>query len=186
MEDTGIIDLYFQRNEDAIRETDDKYGHYCFTVAWNILFDNEDSQECVSDTWRKTWELIPPERPKLLKFFLAKITRGFAMNRLRANTRVKRGSGKYETALEELENVLSDQNNPEKEFEAKQLAAELNKFLGGLKEKDRNIFIRRYFYMESGKQIAEKYGISETNVNVSLSRTRTRLKEHLGKEGWLV
>jgi len=174
MEDTGIIDLYFQRNEDAIRETDDKYGHYCFTVAWNILFDNEDSQECVSDTWRKTWELIPPERPKLLKFFLAKITRGFAMNRLRANTRIKRGSGKYETALEELENVLSDQNNPEKEFEAKQLADELNRFLGGLKEKDRNIFIRRYFYMESGKQIAEKYGISETNVNVSLSRTRTR------------
>ena len=186
MEDPGIIDLYFQRNEDAIRETDDKYGHYCFTVAWNILFDNEDSQECVSDTWRKTWELIPPERPKLLKFFLAKITRGFAMNRLRANTRIKRGSGKYETALEELENVLSDQNNPEKEFEAKQLADELNRFLGGLKEKDRNIFIRRYFYMESGKQIAEKYGISETNVNVSLSRTRTRLKEHLGKEGWLV
>ena len=82
--------------------------------------------------------------------------------------------------------MLSDQNNPEKEFEAKQLADELNRFLGGLKEKDRNIFIRRYFYMESGKQIAEKYGISETNVNVSLSRTRTRLKEHLGKEGWLV
>ena len=107
MEDTGIIDLYFSRDESAIRETDQKYGHYCYTVAWNILFDNEDSQECVNDTWRKTWELIPPQRPKLLKFFLAKITRGFAMNRLRANTREKRGGGKYETALEELENVLS-------------------------------------------------------------------------------
>ena len=119
MEDTGIIDLYFSRDESAIRETDQKYGHYCYTVAWNILFDNEDSQECVNDTWRKTWELIPPQRPKLLKFFLAKITRGFAMNRLRANTREKRGGGKYETALEELENVLSDHNDPEKEFAAR-------------------------------------------------------------------
>ena len=185
MEDHEIIELYFSRDESAIRYTDQKYGNYCFTVAWNILFDREDSQECVNDTWRKTWDLIPPERPMFLKFFLAKITRGFAMNLLRTRTRDKRGGSQYEAALDELENVLSSGNDPEKEFEAKELAQEINRFLSKLAERDRNVFVRRYFYMESGAQIAEKYRLSETNVNVILNRTRKKLKEHLRKEGWL-
>lgn len=185
MEDNGIIELYFQRDETAIRETADKYGHYCFTVAWNILFSNEDSQECVNDTWRRTWELIPPQRPHLLKFFLAKITRGFAMNMLRSRTRLKRGGTMYETALEELENVLHTGTDPQSEFDTKLLAEEVNRFLGTLREKERNVFIRRYFYLESGGMIAKKYGLSEANVNVILNRTRNRLKEHLRKEGWL-
>lgn len=185
MEDNGIIDLYFRRDESAIRETDTKYGHYCFTVAWNILFDREDSQECVNDTYRKTWELIPPEKPKLLKFFLAKITRGFALNLLRTKTRMKRGGNQYEAALEELEYCLSASSDPEKELNTRMLAQEVNRFLGQLKEKDRNVFIRRYFYLEKGSLIAERYGLSESNVNVILNRTRNRLKEHLRKEGWL-
>lgn len=185
MEDNGIIELYFRRDESAIRETADKYGHYCFTVAWNILFDREDSEECVSDTYRKTWELIPPARPAALKFFLAKITRGFAMNILRTRNRQKRGNGEYEIALEELENVLSKDSDPEKEFSRSLLAEELNRFLASLKKKDRNVFVRRYFYLESSKAIAERYGLSESNVNVILNRTRSRLKEHLQKEGWL-
>ena len=185
MEDKGIIDLYFQRDESAIRETDQKYGHYCFTVAWNILFDREDSQECVNDTYRKTWDLIPPNRPAFLKFFLAKITRGFALNMLRTQTREKRGGTQYDSAVEELENVLSGGHNPEEEFRASELAKELNRFLSGLKEKDRNIFVRRYFYLESGKKIAERYGLSENNVNVILNRTRNQLRDYLRKEGWL-
>lgn len=185
MEDNGIIELYFDRDETAIRETERKYGHYCFTVAWNILFDRLDSEECVSDTWRKTWELIPPERPKLLKYFLAKITRGFAMNMLRTRTRDKRGGNQYEAALEELDYSLSSDSDPQKDFDTKLLAEEVNRFLSKLKERDRNIFVRRYFYLESGTEIAERYGLSETNVNVILNRTRKKLKEHLGKEGWL-
>lgn len=185
MEDNGIIELYFNRDETAIRETDRKYGHYCFTVAWNILFDRLDSEECVSDTWRKTWELIPPERPKLLKYFLAKITRGFAMNMLRTKTRDKRGGTQYEAALEELEYGLSASSDPQQDFDTKLLAEEVNRFLSTLKERDRNIFVRRYFYLENGSAIAERYGLSETNVNVILNRTRKKLKEHLGKEGWL-
>ncbi|MBR3350370.1 MAG: sigma-70 family RNA polymerase sigma factor [Solobacterium sp.] len=185
MEDNGIIELYFARDESAISETAAKYGHYCYTVAWNILFSHEDSQECVNDTWRKTWELIPPQRPNLLKFFLAKITRGFAMNVLRGRTRQKRGGTQYETALEELENVLHSASDPQSEFDTKLLAQEVNRFLGTLKEKDRNVFVRRYFYLEAGSKIAERYGLSEANVNVILNRTRNRLKEHLRKEGWL-
>ena len=185
MEDTGIIELYFERDETAIAETDKKYGSYCYTVAWNILFDHEDSQECVSDTWRKTWELIPPERPAMLKYFLARITRGFATNMLRTRTREKRGGNQYDLALDELEYSLGGGSDPAEELNMKELGAEVNRFLGTLKERDRNVFIRRYFYLEPGAEIAERYGLSEANVNVILNRTRKKLKQHLGKEGWL-
>ena len=185
MEDNGIIELYFARDESAIRMTDEKYGHYCFTVAWNILFDREDCDECVSDTYRKTWELIPPQRPSKLKFFLAKITRGFALNMLRMKTRDKRGGGEYDLALGELERTLSTGSTPEEDLNAHELAAALNRFLARQKERDRNVFVRRYFYMESAKTIADKYGLTESNVNVILKRTRDSLKEHLTKEGYL-
>ena len=129
MEDREILDLYFARNEDAIRETDRKYGHYCFTVAWNILFDNEDSQECVNDTWNQTWQLIPPQRPNRFQYFLAKITRGFALNCLRTKTREKRGGGEYDAALSELEAVLASGDDPAKTFAAQELAETINRFL---------------------------------------------------------
>lgn len=185
MEDRKILDLYFARNEDAIRETDRKYGHYCFSVAWHILFNNEDSQECVNDTWHQTWQLIPPQRPNRLQYFLARITRGFALNRLRTKTREKRGGGEYDAALSELEGVLSAGSDPAAEFAAKELADVINRFLKGRKDRDRNIFVRRYFYLESPAEIARRYGLSENNVSVILSRVRTQLKEHLQKEGYL-
>ena len=172
MEDNGIIELYFARDESAIRMTDEKYGHYCFTVAWNILFDREDCDECVSDTYRKTWELIPPQRPSKL-------------NMLRMKTRDKRGGGEYDLALGELERTLSTGSTPEEDLNAHELAAALNRFLSRQKERDRNVFVRRYFYMESAKTIADKYGLTESNVNVILKRTRDSLKEHLTKEGYL-
>ena len=185
MEDKEILDLYFARNEEAIRETDVKYGHYCFSVAWNILFDREDSEECVSDTWNRTWQLIPPQRPNRFQYFLAKITRGFALNCLRTKTRDKRGGSEYDIALEELEAVLSAGDDPAEVLNAKELSETVNRFLKHLKERDRNVFVRRYFYLESAKKIANRYGLSENNVNVILNRTRTQLKEHLQKEGYL-
>ena len=107
------------------------------------------------------------------------------MNMLRTRTRDKRGGNQYEAALEELDYSLSSDSDPQKDFDTKMLAEEVNRFLSKLKERDRNIFVRRYFYLESGTEIAERYGLSETNVNVILNRTRKKLKEHLGKEGWL-
>ncbi len=185
MDDRDLISLFFRRDESAIQKTSEKYGHYCFTVAWNILFDREDSEECVNDTWLKTWDLIPPEKPKKLQFFLAKITRNFALNRLRTNTRQKRGGGEYETALEELEYTLHTGSDPAQDLNAKELASAVNRFVKNLPEKERNVFIRRYFYLETPKQIAERYSMGTNNVSVMLNRTRTKLKEALEKGGYL-
>ncbi len=183
--DSEIVSLFWQRDEEAIRETDRKYGHYCFSVAYHILFDNQDAQESVNDTWLKAWEKIPPERPRELKYYLVKITRYISLNRLRANTADKRGNGEYETALEELEGVLSESTSPEEYTNASVLKDEINRFLRTLKKDHRQIFIRRYFYLENAKQIADLYHMSENNVNVILNRIRKRLKDHLLKEGIL-
>ena len=185
MDDRDLIRLFFKRDESAIQKTSEKYGHYCFTVAWNILFDREDSEECVNDTWLKTWELIPPQRPVRFQYFLAKITRNFALNRLRSETREKRGGGEYEAALEELEYALHTDSDPQKELMAAELARAVNRFVKNLPERERNIFIRRYFYLETPKQIADRYSIGTNNVSVILNRTRNRLKEMLQKEGYL-
>ncbi|MBR3356658.1 MAG: sigma-70 family RNA polymerase sigma factor [Solobacterium sp.] len=185
MEDKEIVDLYFKRDEQAIRETEQKYGQYCFTVAYRILYENRDSEECVSDTWLQAWNTIPPQRPSLLKYYLAKITRYFAVNRLRTRTRQKRGGNEADIALEELEAVLSDGNDPEKEYDRNELIRVLNRFLKMQKAQDRDLFIRRYFYAEPVKEIAERYGMRENAVSLRLSRTREKLKETLRKEGYV-
>ena len=185
MEDKEIVDLYFKRDEQAIRETEQKYGQYCFTVAYRILYENRDSEECVSDTWLQAWNTIPPQRPSLLKYYLAKITRYFAVNRLRTRTRQKRGGSETEIALEELEAVLSDGSDPEKEYDRNELIRVLNRFLKMQKAQDRDLFIRRYFYAEPVKDIAERYGMRENAVSLRLSRTREKLKETLRKEGYV-
>lgn len=185
MEDKNIIALYFQRSEQAIVETYEKYGEYCFTVAYNILFNNEDSQECLNDTLRTTWELIPPTRPNKFKYFLAKITRGIALNVFRKNIAQKRGGLETDVVFEELENTLASSINPEKQFAESELSNFINNFLKKQPLKQRNIFIRRYFYMESVKKIAKRYDLSENNVSVILGRVRDALKEELRKEGYL-
>lgn len=185
MEDKQIIKLYFDRNEQAIKETSDKYGHYCFQTAYHILFSNQDAQECVNDTWVKTWDLIPPNRPNKLKYFLAKITRGFALNLLRTKTREKRGGMEIDLVYEELENVLTTNSNPEKDFAASDLKVTINHFLHQLSKRDCNVFLRRYFYVESIQEIAKRYGLSESNVNVILNRTKNKLKAYLESEGYL-
>lgn len=185
MEDKKIIDLYFERNELAIKETDDKYGHYCFSVAYNILFSREDSEECVSDTWHRAWNLIPPNRPNKLKYYLAKITRQIALNLFRKLSADKRGGLEAVLVYEELDNYLASNNDPQKEFAKNELANFINNFLKKLNERERNILIRRFFYMESVKKIADMYLLSENNVSVILNRVKKSLKENLEKEGYL-
>ena len=185
MEDKKIIELYFERNEMAIQETEDKYGHYCFTVAYNILFNREDSQECVSDTWHTTWNLIPPNRPNKLKFYLAKITRGIALNMFRKLNAEKRGGLETDLVFEELENALASADDPQKDFEASELKGFINSFLKKQPERERKLFIRRYFYMESVKKIAKQFNLTESNVSVILNRVRTSLKKELVEEGYL-
>ena len=185
MEDKEIIDLYFKRDEEAVRETGKKYGHYCFTVAYHILFDSFDSEECVNDTWLKAWETIPPERPRLLQYYLAKITRYFALDRLRTKTRQKRGGTQAEEAFEELQNLFSDGNDPEKEYDRKVLGQLISGFIRRQRRMDGDVFVRRYFYADTVSDIAQRYGISENAVSLRLNRMRRKLKEELRREGYL-
>ena len=181
MEDSKIIDLYFERNEAAITETDQKYGAYCRSIAWNILQNREDSEECVSDTWLRAWNSMPPQRPGVLRQFLAKITRNLSLDRFRADHAQKRGSGEVPLALEELKECVGT-GDPATEAERTLLAQLIERFLQTLTQRDRGVFLRRYFYMESHKDIAARYGMKEANVRLCLSRTRQKLVLFLREE----
>ena len=185
MTDEKIIDLFWLRDESAVNEVSAKYGGYCRTVSGNILGNSEDCDECLNDTWLKAWNSIPPQRPKNLKMFLAKITRNLAFDRYRKQTAEKRGGGEAALILEELEECVSDGNNVEKTVISKEIGYSVNKFLGTLSERDRNIFIRRYFFSESTETISEKYALTANNIMVILTRTRKKLKEYLTMEGLL-
>jgi len=185
MEDREIIELYWKRDESAIAETKRKYGSYCFSTAYNILFSRQDAEECENDTYAKAWDLMPPERPSILKYFLAKITRGFALNRLRTETREKRGGGESAVCFEEMENVLGTSDVPVESLNAKEMGLGINRFLSRRKQKERVMFVRRYFYMESVKKIASDLNVSENSVSVTLNRMRKDLKAYLLEEGLL-
>lgn len=185
MEDFEIITLYWERDQRAISATKDKYGLYCLTVARNILNGNEDSEECVNDTWLHTWNSIPPNRPSFLKLFLAKITRNLAIDKLRSNHREKRSSNESATILDEIEEYVCGNDNVEAEIDCRELGKAISSFLRSLPLRDRCIFLRRYFYGEGVTAIAEKIGVNVNIVSLSLSRNRKRLKEFLQKEGWL-
>ena len=186
MEDTLIIDLYFERNEQAIAETEQKYGKYCFTVANNILSNGQDSEECVNDTYVKAWNSMPPQRPSALKLFLARITRNIAFDKVKKETRQKRGGSNLTLALDEISEVVSDSKSVEDEIEAKELMFSVNSFLRTLTTRDCNVFVCRYFYLDSIDKIAEKYGLSDKNVSKILSRTRIKLREYLINKGYFI
>lgn len=186
MEDQQIIELYWSRDESAIGETDQKYGPYCFSVARRIVNTQEDAEECVVDTWLRAWNTMPPQRPGRLRVFLGKITRNLSFDRYRADTAEKRGGGELPMALSELEPCVADTISVESELERRELEACIGRFLFGLPERERNVFLRRYFYVESTGEIARRYGLKEGNVAVILSRTRTKLRKHLEQEGYVV
>ena len=183
MDDKQIIDLYWARSESAIAETDKKYGRFCCRIAFNILTNSQDSEECVSDTYLKAWSIIPPKKPVKLSTFLGKITRNLALNRYEKYTAQKRGSGEVPVALDELAECIPDPNSVEQAVDNRILVDKLNIFLEGLPAETRKIFMRRYWEVCSIQEIAELYGISESKVKVSLFRTRGKLKSFLEQEG---
>ena len=186
MEDTKIIDLYFARNEQALLETDQKYGRYCFTLANSILSNSEDSEEIVNDTYLKAWDAIPPRRPSVFKMFLAKITRNLAFTRWRSETAQKRGGTEMEIVLDELEECIPAPGTPEDQLKLKDLTMAIRAFLNTQSIREQNIFLRRYFFVEETEVIALRYGMRPDAVHRSLSRTRTKLKKYLMQEGYTV
>lgn len=184
--DHEIVALYHARDERALELTAHKYGDYCFTIADNILRSREDAEECVNDTWLRTWNTIPPQRPSSLKYYLAKITRNLSLTRWREMHTEKRGGGEMTLALGELEEFLADTHEMEDPAARTAFADCLNRFLRGLPARECNIFLRRYFYVDTTAQIARRFGLKEANVLLILSRTRSKLRAHLEKEGYTV
>lgn len=184
MDDRGIVDLYWQRSETAIEETDAKYNGYCYSIAYNILVSKEDAEESVSDTWLAAWNTIPPRRPVMLSTFLGKITRHVSIDRWRARSTLKRGAGEVPLVLEELDECISDGSTAERQFERRELARVLNRFLDGLSAVERSVFLCRYWYMDSVPVIAEHFGFSRSKVTSMLRRLRLRLQKQLEKEGY--
>ena len=184
VEDEEIVRLYYARDEGAIRQTEQKYGPFCRRLAANLLPAREDAEECVNDTWLRAWNAIPPQRPRVLRLFLARITRNLAFDRFQARSAEKRGGGELDLALDELAECLGGADT-EAEFEARELGQCIRQFVRALPEREGNILVRRYFFADPVAEIAKRYGLSENNVMVILSRTRKKLKAHLLKEGYL-
>lgn len=183
MEDASIITLYFDRNEAAISETDKKYGAYCTSIAFNILCSNEDAKECVNDTYLHTWNSIPPNQPSMLRTYLGKICRNISLDRLKRYMAKKRGGNEITLVFSELENCIASTDSVIDALQEELLSQQISNFLRKCSKENRLIFVRRYFYTNSIKQIAERYGISESKVKTSLFRTRNALRNYLQKEG---
>lgn len=184
MEDIEIVKLFTERNEAAIAAAMEKYKSYCMRIALNILHSHEDAEECVNDAFLKAWELIPPHEPQTLSTFLGKITRNLAISRYRQAFAEKRGGGETSLAFEELSEIVSGDADVQGEAERQELLGEINTFLRKLPEQKRNIFICRYWFCESVREVAERFSLSESNVSVILNRVRQKLREHLRKRGF--
>lgn len=183
MEDSRIIELYFQRNESAIYATDEKYGAYLNQVSYNILRDACETEEIVNDTYMGAWNAIPPTKPNVLKHFLSKITRNLSFSRL-DHIMAKKRNANATLVLSELDECIPDtRNDIERVWEVKEIGASLNRFLASLDKQKCAIFLARYYYAYTVLEIAKKYGLSERRVKYLLAKIRTSLKEHLGKDG---
>lgn len=184
MEDSAIIDLYWNRDEMAINYSADKYGRYCFSVAEEILSNPEDSEECVNDTWLRAWNAIPPQRPGVLRMFFARITRNLAFDKYKARVAAKRGGGEIALVLSELAECIPGGTSPEEQVVMQQLRQSVAAFARGLPKREANVFVRRYFFAEPVSAISLRYDLTEDHVYVLLSRIRRKLKAHLRKEGY--
>lgn len=184
MEDTEIVQLYWDRNEDAIAQTSMKYGNYCTSIAKNILGNYEDAEECVNDTYMGAWNSIPSHRPSVLYTFLGKITRNIAFNRYKYNNADKRGGSEIPLVLDELSEFVSGSNNVEQEIEYKELVKTINSFLGTPSSEKRTIFICRYWYSDSIAEIAKQHGMKANAVAMILLRLRAKLQKYLLERGF--
>ena len=183
MQDNAIIELYMQRDERALDETAKKYGAYCQRIAFNILYDVFDTEECVNDTYMRTWNAIPPTFPKIFSAFLAKITRNLAIDKYNSSKAKKRSA--LPDSLDELSEVVGGSNLSD-EMELSEIGSVISRFLKQEKPLSRRIFIKRYFFEESIESIAKEHGVTVSNVKVTLHRTRVRLAEHLREEGFFI
>ncbi len=180
MEDSRIIELFDQRDEQAIAESSAKYGRYCRSVAFNILADVQESDECVNDTWLRAWEAIPPARPESLRAYLGRICRNLALDRWSADHSKKRAADQTALALEELSECISDGSFEGSDDDLKEV---INAFLNDLEPTSRKLFVMRYWYLYPVKTIAREMELTESNVKTSLFRLRYKLKSALEKEG---
>ena len=182
MTDEAIIGLYFARDQQAIVESDEKYGSFCRYLAVNILQSREDAEECVNDTWLTAWNRMPPMHPNHLKAFLGRITRGVSIDRWRRNRAQKRCDG-TELLLSELEDCVPDARSPEAVAEQRELTEEINCWLEELETEERVAFVRRYWYGESVQELAQHFGISPNRMAQRLRRLRLRLRQRLEAKG---
>ena len=184
MDDNGIIRLYWDRNDQAIRATSEKYGHYCKAIAKNILNNEEDAEECVNDTYLKAWNSMPTHWPEQLAAFLGKITRNLSFNKYKHNHAAKRGGGEITLVLDELADCVSCADNVERIVDRRELVKAINVFVRSLSIEKRNIFVRRYWYADSVSDIASGYGMLQGTVSKTLERTRKQLKMYLAERGF--
>ena len=186
MDDKKIIELYWARQEKAISETKRKYGRYCYTVAYRILRNRQDAEECESDTYLEVWNRIPPIRPTALSTFLGIITRTISLDRFRKHYAEKRGGGETVLSLNELEECIPSDKSLDEEIEEKMLAQAISDFLRTLPETEASVFIHRYWHFRSIHEIAKLYTFSESKVKMMLKRTREKLRLYLESEGFLI
>lgn len=184
MEDSAIVDLYWQRSDQAIRETEKKYGAYCHRIAYSICGSEQDAEECVNDTWLGAWNAMPDQRPRTLSAFLGCLTRNAAIGRYRRQHRQKRGGGETAAALDELAECVADGQDLEEEIQRRELKRLIGSFVAGLKETEQLVFTARYYYLTPLPEIAARLGISESKVKSMLYRLRGRLRICLEKEGY--
>ena len=184
MDDARIVQLYWDRDEQAIPATADKYGNYCTSIAKNILGNHEDAEECVNDTYMNAWNSMPPHRPSILSTFLGKIVRNLSIKRYKYNTADKRGGGQFPVVLDEISNLVSGTDDVEQELNSKELIKAIDAFLGTLSAEKRGIFIRRYWYFDSIYDIAIRFGMTENNVSVTLNRLRLKLHNYILERGF--
>lgn len=180
LEDEKIIELFFERSEQGIGELDKKYGKVCRRLSYNILNSSQDAEECVNDAYLGAWNAIPPARPHPLLAYICKIVRNISLNAYYKKDAAKRGSA-YSVAMEEIEACIADPNTAETELEARELARIMESFLDTLTAENRVIFMRRYWFCDSCKDIAELVGLSEKNISVRLTRIRQKLKNYLAE-----
>ena len=181
MEDSKIIELLFARSEDGIRHLDDTYGRRLFVLADNIVKNDQDAEEAVSDTYLKAWNTIPPKKPLHLFGYLAKICRNFALKKLDWKAAAKR-SAEVVSLTQEMETCIPDETR-ERELDSRELGRILDAFLRTLSDENQMVFLRRYWYVDTIAEIAVRYGISESAVQMRLNRTRSKLAAYLAKEG---
>ena len=186
MEDARILDLYFARDQEAIRETDQKYGGYCHGISFRILNSHSDADECVNDTWLQTWNAVPPRRPRCFQAFLGRIVRNLSLDRWEFLHAQKRGGGRVEALLSELENCIpASLATPEQILTEREVGKVVSKWLEKQPKKNRVAFVRRYWYADSLAETAERIGCSESAAKSLLHRMRGSLQAYLEKEGML-